>query len=734
MSNLPSVPQQRTLFGHPLGLYVLFFTEMWERFSYYGMRALLVLYMVKYYQLPQDYSSTVYKWYTSLVYLTPILGGFLADRYLGNKRAVLIGAVLMAIGHFLMAFEPYAAFYAALVFLILGNGMFKPNMSTQVGRLYPPNDPRRDGAYTIFYMGINLGAFLSPLVCGYLAENTRWKYHAGFTAAGLGMLAGLLIYLFGQHLIIEVPQDVPEIDPSPKPAGDPTVPATDLPLSEAEAERAPSVVPWLNRMAPTLLFALGAVLAVAGPVLALTKVLKWDSAVGMEIGAGCAFLAGWITLHVHNAIRDRVLAIYLMGIFVVCYWAAAEQAGNALNLWADQTTDRYLTAPAPEVPLPPAEQPKADAGGLTFLNPVPTAWFQSINALAIFVLAPLFAWLWVRLERKGYGTSIPAKIVLGVLLMSGSFVFMLLAAQREKGPSSVTLALDKTPPGLEEVDGKLRPRTPPGEEPEPFYQAGRLRHDPKGQALSTEGVLPDTERNRVVRDSAPASFKEIAAILENLTPKLKADRTTAEVKVGKLTIDPSVWLPDAAAVYDAKAGTLKVDASLPLKVHFVEVPPGFDIKLAGFDKNEASYDAGTRTLTVNEALSDKGTKGLLLAAGEPTFRTAVFQLYAASAQYRVSAWWLFWFYILATVGELYLSPVGLSMVSKLAPARYATMLMGLWLLTSFFGNFLAGIAGEQYEKFTPTTFFSFLLVALLVAALVGFCVVRKVTTMMHGVK
>src|SRR5258708_9287762 len=171
----PSV--QRTFLGHPLGLYVLFFTEMWERFSYYGMRALLVLYMVNYYKWSQADSSQVYKWYTSLVYLTPILGGFLADRYLGNKRAVLIGAVLMAIGHFLMAFEPYTAFYSALVFLILGNGMFKPNMSTQVGRLYPPNDPRPDGTYTIFYMGINLGAFLSPLVCGWLAVNTRWAYH-----------------------------------------------------------------------------------------------------------------------------------------------------------------------------------------------------------------------------------------------------------------------------------------------------------------------------------------------------------------------------------------------------------------------------------------------------------------------------------------------------------------------------------------------------------------------------
>ena len=198
--------KQRTFLGHPVGLYVLFFTEMWERFSYYGMRRLLVLYMVNYFKWAQKDASAIYKWYTSLVYLTPLLGGYLADRYLGNKRAVVIGAVLMAIGHFLMAFEAYSIFTAALIFLILGNGFFKPNMSTQVGRLYPQNDARRDGAYTIFYMGINLGAFLSPLICGWLAANTVGEYHTGFTMAGIGMVFGLVIYLVGMRWVIELDQ------------------------------------------------------------------------------------------------------------------------------------------------------------------------------------------------------------------------------------------------------------------------------------------------------------------------------------------------------------------------------------------------------------------------------------------------------------------------------------------------------------------------------------------------
>jgi proton-dependent oligopeptide transporter, POT family len=205
------------VFGHPRGLAFLFTTEMWERFSYYGMRALLVLYMVNYLLLPehvgqviglaalktglewafgtltvQALSSHIYGLYTGLVYLTPFFGGLLADRVLGQHRTIIIGASLMAAGHFMMAFEPLLLF--ALTALILGNGCFKPNMSSQVGSLYPPGDPRRDRAYSIFYVGINLGAFLAPLVCGTLGEGVGWHY--GFAAAGIGMTIALSIYLY----------------------------------------------------------------------------------------------------------------------------------------------------------------------------------------------------------------------------------------------------------------------------------------------------------------------------------------------------------------------------------------------------------------------------------------------------------------------------------------------------------------------------------------------------------
>jgi POT family proton-dependent oligopeptide transporter len=276
-------PVKGGLFGHPKGLYILFFTEMWERFSYYGMRSLLVLYMVNHLFIQPDVgqkvlgftaikggleavfgplaiqplSSQIYGLYTGFVYFTPFFGGLLADRVLGQRKTVVIGGVLMAIGHFLMAIE--GLFFFALMFLILGNGAFKPNISTQVGLLYPEGDPRRDGAFTIFYMGINLGAFFSPLVCGTLGQTVGWHY--GFGAAGVGMVIGLLLYLWGQ-----------------------------------------------KHLAPDVLTQRRAVATVKKEPLTREE---------------------WL----------RVMAIVAVVSLTVVFWAVFEQQGNTMQLWADQNTN-----------------------------------------------------------------------------------------------------------------------------------------------------------------------------------------------------------------------------------------------------------------------------------------------------------------------------------------------------------------------------------------------------------
>jgi dipeptide/tripeptide permease len=845
MSSSPGATQ-RTFLGHPLGLYVLFFTEMWERFSYYGMRALLVLYMLDHFKWSQRDASTVYKWYTSLVYLTPLLGGYLADRYLGNKRAVIIGAVLMAVGQFMLTFEQREFFFAALAFLIFGNGFFKPNMSTQVGRLYPQNDPRRDGAYTIFYMGINLGAFLSPLVCGWLAMNTVGGRHTGFLAAGIGMLLGLAVYLLGLRWVIELksgedspvsaggderlPPDfvralrelqaqtqtgagaaiharVPVVDAPPgfdvRPAGlredelryDPNtktliattrlteqqiqtilnsvdsesgpapVQITRTAISEQNAEQTPSSVPLLNRLSPGLFRLIGyglllgtvALGAIRGAIallaarrlavpqflqsMSLSEYVANNTLISLAIVAICALIAGWILGQSQRAMRDRVLTIYVLGIFVVFFWAAFEQAGNALNVWADKSTNRYLTRPAKAPPLFPDKPPATaapqagsvgdgdtagadasssswsrwltmwqlkpskagDAGKKSGLwawfvdlwNPVATEWFQSINALAIFLLAPLFAWMWTALDRRGLNPSVPAKMAIGVLLMSLSFGLMIVAAEREDRVTDVAFnghlpSQIKLGPGGElcgEEDHEVK-----------AYQAGRLSYDATAHRLHMRGVLGDTERDRIVRDTAPESFVKAVKELQEKSVEAAKNHGTARV-----ALDP--------------------------------VPPGLDPRYAGFDENKVRYDEATHTLLASDfELKDKDVKALLVAAGEPAFRDAVNTLYQESARHRVSPWWLFWFYIIATLAELCLSPVGLSMVSKLAPAKFATMLMGLWLLTSFFGNFAAGAFGERWGEWTPTEYFLYIMALLGAATVVLFVLVRKIGTMMHGVR
>ncbi len=721
--------EQGTFLGHPKGLYVLFFTEMWERFSYYGMRALLVLYMVDFFKMTQEDASGVYKWYTSLVYLTPLLGGFLADKYLGNKWAIVIGAIMMSAGHFLMVFEEMWIFYAALGFLIMGNGFFKPNMSVQVGRLYPQNDPRRDGAYTIFYMGINLGAFLSPLVCGTLRETPGLGYHWGFGAAGVGMVLGLLVYLFGLPWVKELPEGAeyhaPDEDTSASGSHD-----EDHAMTEEEATSAPSVFPSFSRLSPGIFLMFGGMLFLGSPVAWQLKLVSFDNFIALEIAAIAAFFAAWILSKLAMATRDRVLAIYALFVFVVFFWGAFEQAGNAMNVWADQTTNRYVTEtpPTPDV-YPEAYVDVAEEGfgtvlkgalaKLVAINPVLTTSFQSINALAIVCFAPLFAWLWVFLARRKINLSIAGKMSIGVFMQGMAFALMIWSVKYENQPSQATLT--QLPTRVVSIeDGKLNfYDTPSLDKKEDFEKyvadelpeegmiahGGRLKFDEGTATLHISGVLNNNHRDRMLRATAPKTFVEAIHALAQKTKD-------AEAKA-------------------KESG----EESFEVVERIADMPPGFDAEyLKGYDPEKLRYDAETQTFFSKMALADKDYKQILVAGSDPEFRTALNEIYVASAKFRVSSWWLFWFYILCTLGELCLSPVGLSMVSKLAPRRFATMLMGMWLLTSFFGNFTAGLAGENWEKLDPNTYFMYIAAAMFGASFVCFLIVKKVTAMMHGVK
>lgn len=693
----------KTILGHPVGLYILFFTEMWERFSYYGMRALLMTYMVTYFRWSQDEASSIYKWYTSLVYVTPIIGGFLADRYLGNRWAVIIGAILMAIGHFLMAFEASSIFFAALVFLIVGNGFFKPNMTTQVGRLYPPNDRRRDGAYTIFYMGINLGAFMAPIACGWLQENTKGGFHAGFAIAGVGMILGLITYLVGQPFLVEYKED-PQ-----KP-----IVASGV-LTEEEAERQPSLMGSFHDWVPRLLWMGAGTLLAFGIYFAIKGGIK-GAAPALISGVSLCAVA-WINGSVKNAVRDRVTTIIVIGLFAIFFWAAFEQQGNALNLWADKVTNRNLTMD----PVPPSIYPgaaeifsdgdanadqgiwesikttmgrfgeifqikesKADGGG-SVINPVPTAWFQSINALGIFLLAPIFAYLWLKVDL-----SIPAKMVLGLLTMGASFLVMVFGAAAENQKHTVPLL--GAIPSTVKLDGTGHIMV--GKDP---AHAARLRViDGKVECF---GVFSDLERDALSILSTPPVFLNQVAIAAEALDQLK--------KEGK----PRIY-----------------ELNLPEEV------VGFDLRYGGFHPKGIQYDANTRKLTIKQTLAEKDQKALFVCAANAEFRATLDSLMVETAKSRVSSQWLLWTYILATMGELCLSPVGQSMTSKLSPRKYATMLMGVWLLVSAFGNFAAGAMGETYGHTPPTAYFGYMTAVLFGVGFILLSMVGRLSKMMHGVR
>ena len=288
----PPPLDDRALFGHPRGLGLLFVVEMWERFSYYGMRALLVLYLVNQLKWPDGDASRLYGTYTGLVYLTPLIGGYLADILIGTRRSLVIGGVIIALGHFSLAFETMPTFYLGLLLIIIGTGFFKPNVSTMVGQLYPEGDARRDAGFTIFYMGVNLGALLAPLVCGWLGQRVGWKY--GFGAAGVGMVLGLLVYLWGRDTYL------PGIGVRGK--RDPNNAAA---LAGEALEEKGAIAP-----VPAAISAI-----VTGGLAFLTGATWLPIAIATAGGA----VAGATLFSTHGEERKRILALFTMVFFVIFF-------------------------------------------------------------------------------------------------------------------------------------------------------------------------------------------------------------------------------------------------------------------------------------------------------------------------------------------------------------------------------------------------------------------------------
>jgi proton-dependent oligopeptide transporter, POT family len=394
---------------HPPGLYALFTTEMWERFSYYGMRALLVLYLTKAIGLDRPAALNIYAIYTGLIYLTPLIGGRLADLYLGQRKAVFIGGVLMALGQFALTQRELLNFGLGL--LIVGNGFFKPNISTMVGTLYPQGDHRRDGAYTIFYMGINLGAFLSPLVCGPLGERIGWGY--GFAAAGMGMILGLLTFVFTQRFL----------QGSGLPPGREVV--ADARLTARDGVEIAVIAAGIAALIYAALQSWGLLSPIWSPAWLTSTTAAFLYKGAILVGALALFIyateprkssAQSRLDHQPFTAEDwqRITVIIIISLFSILFWMGFEQSGGTLNLFADEKTNRTI-----------------------FGYDVPASVFQAVNPIFIILFAPVFATLWTYLARRRFPLPSVSKQGLGLVLLGTAFWVMYLANEQSKsGPVS----------------------------------------------------------------------------------------------------------------------------------------------------------------------------------------------------------------------------------------------------------------------------------------------------------
>ncbi len=396
-ASVGDLASDRAFFGHPRGLSTLFFTEMWERFSYYGMRALLILFMTAApaaggLGFDTATAGAVYGLYTSMVYMVTLPGGWIADRLIGQRRAVLYGAIIIASGHFSMAFPSLTTFYLGLVLIVIGTGLLKGNISVLVGQLYPPGDNRRDAGFSIYYMGINTGAFLAPLICGFLGQRVNW--HLGFAAAGVGMVFGIIQYVLGARHLGNVGLD-------PTPASSPAAAAT----------------LWQRTMlwgGISLVACVAFGLALYAGVLPITPTQIADAAGYLLLVTTIVFF-GWLFFGGDWTPVERK-RLYVIGVFFLAaalFWSEFEQAGSTLNLFADRSTRTSIL-------------------GWNF----PSSWFQSFNALFIILFAPVFAWLWVRLGDRE--PSSPVKFGIGLIGVGAGFAVLIPAAQAAESGALVS--------------------------------------------------------------------------------------------------------------------------------------------------------------------------------------------------------------------------------------------------------------------------------------------------------
>lgn len=403
--------------GHPKGLYLLFVTEMSERFSYYGMRALFVLYLISAFFNSAD-ASQIYGSYTGLVYLTPLIGGYIADRYWGNNRSIIVGGIIMAIGQFLMFASAcfvqqsitskggvidtsvdntlsMTLMFIGLTALIIGNGFFKPNISTMVGDLYAPTDMRKDSAFTIFYMGINVGAFIAPLVCGYFATNGNWEnpgaFKWGFFCSGIAMILSVVFFILGKNKYLKTPDGL-MVGLAPQKSDLRKKKEFNFDTDETPHTKNSPIRLWGCLFGAIILF-----------ILFSLNSINFNDYISAAIYSISIVLPIFIITDrgLTTTEKMRIGVIYIIAAFVIFFWSAFEQAGSSLTIFAEKQCDRHI-------------------GNWE----MPTTWFQSINPIVVVCCAPLMATLWEFLMKRDINIASPVKQAIGLLLLSIGYIII----------------------------------------------------------------------------------------------------------------------------------------------------------------------------------------------------------------------------------------------------------------------------------------------------------------------
>lgn len=660
--------------GHPAGLFVLFFTEMWERFSYYGMRALLVIFLVSAFGMggwdwPREDALALYGTYTALVYLTPILGGMLADRVIGYRRAVFYGATVMTLGHACMAIEfSHIFLYIGIGLLIIGNGLFKPNMTSTISEMYKDTPEKKDGAYVIFYMGVNAGAFLGIMMCGYLGEMVGWSW--GFGLAGIFMFMGMLQFYFAQDIFGDIGKKPVKQEKSAVVKNE----KDDVPLNPFSL---------LDKIMIVVIAVVGLTWIINDP---MSKIADLNILAFGGVDYSNYFIAGALILfftvlalrilRYDKVLRGRMIAIVFFAFFIIFFWGSFEQAGGSMTIFAKDYTQRVFSGSAANI-------------------------FIVVDILITVIPVAIITWVLVLLFRQTFAKYATSNIILGL-----SFVIIWGIVGWKINRNLNTFSYDITYPALVSVqtgdDGKektsytaltgmmdVAPDAVIEQRPTTIRSAENLRAGDKTYIL-------DIDKRGTYRELSADKIVVVDRKIEATVIKKREN----EVEI------PATWF--------LILNSLFIIAFAPLFSRWWESrynpPPA------------VKYGLGLILLGVGFAV---------LAFGSMTIPQGA---KAAS----VSIVWLVLAYLFHTLGELCLSPVSLSYISKLVPARMIAFMFGVWYLAIAIGNKLAGVMGGQIDKITEqwdlTTFFLIFTLIPVGMGLVAVLISPFIKKLMHGVK